>query len=295
MFLFFFLNIFFRNLIFWWSIFVLITIVFLFITKIKLSFSRGVNYFIFQEFLGLLFIIFIGIILQFFVLILKVGMSPFHFWVYSVISSLDGNILIWFLTFQKLPFLPIFVIFFNLLFFFILFFGVVFCYLQVYSLKNFKYIFFVSSTESFNWLVLGLLVGVWGFFLFFFYYFFRIIFLISEISFFGLNLISLETVFVFINIPLTVSFFLKIFLLYTSLFIYDFFLLFILILIFLSSLSFLYWLLFFSVKKFNLYKDYYLNLFFIPFILFFFVVFYHFSKINYITLIEWSSLRNDRT
>lgn len=74
--------------------FLIITLIYLFIGKSKGSFSRMLNYFIIQEFLGLIFLFFGIFIFQLFILLIKVGASPFHFWVYSIVYSLDGYILI---------------------------------------------------------------------------------------------------------------------------------------------------------------------------------------------------------
>lgn len=51
------------------------------------------NYFIIQEFIGLLFLVFSGFIFQFLILIVKVGVSPLHFWIYSVVGSINNYIL----------------------------------------------------------------------------------------------------------------------------------------------------------------------------------------------------------
>lgn len=288
-FLFFFLNIFFSNVVFWWSIFVLITLLFLFINKVSLSFSRSLNYFVFQEFLGLIFLISLGLTFQFFILLIKVGVSPFHFWGFSILSYLDRFLLIWFLTFQKLPFIPVIIYLFRSLYFIVFFFGLVYCYFQIYILKNFKFMFFVSSTESFNWLLFGLIFGFWGVILLFFYYIFNIFFLIVYINFFGLGFLPLETVFVFVNIPFSITFFFKILLLNLSVFLYDFFLLIILLLIFFSTLSFIGWISFFRLKSLSFTKDFYHYLSFLIWVFFYIFIFYLFSKINYIALIEWSS------
>lgn len=260
------------NIIFWWSIFVLITLTYLFLLKLSGNFSGGVNYFIFQEALGLIFLIFLGAGLQFFILILKVGVSPFHFWVYRVISYLDGYLLMWFLTFQKLPFLAVLSYLFSFKFFFLLRFGIFVCYLQIYVLKNFKYLFFVSSTESFNWLFFSLILGASTFLFFSIYYILNMMILIFYINF-SFSFPLLETSLVFLNIPLSVSFFLKIFMLFLGVNLLGRVMLFLLIFIFLSSLSFLFWLSLYSLKNSSLFKDSYHLLYFILFITGFFAIF----------------------
>lgn len=273
----------------WWSIFILITLVFLFISKINLSFSSALNYFIFQEVTGFLFLVFIGRILQIFLLIIKVGVSPLHFWVYNIISSLDNYLLLWFLTFQKLPFIPSLFYFLNFIFIFLLILGLLYCYFQIFIIKNFKLIFFVSSTESFNWIILGCYFGFWSFFLIFFYYILNIIFLVSYTSLNSLFIFSLETILVFLNLPLTVSFYLKIFILFISVTLYDFYFLLILGFIFISSLSFIYWIFNYRVYSNYKFKDFYTNIYFLFYFYLLFFIYYRFSKNYYITLIGWSS------
>lgn len=272
-FLIFILNLLINNILFWWTIFLLLTLLYLFLRKSKGSLRRILNYFIIQEFMGLLFLIFSGFIFQFLIVMIKVGVSPFHFWIYSVVGSLNNFILIWFLTFQKLPFIPILMLLFNYMFFYLLFLGLFLCYLQIYVLKNSKFLFSISSTESFNWLLFGVLRGFISLILISFYYLFRIVFLITFINSNSRNFILLETSLVFLNIPFRVSFFLKIFILKLSFFVYDIFLLFLLIIIFFSSLSLIRWFTIFRLKNSKIFKDYYSWSRFIIYYIFFIVFF----------------------
>lgn len=84
------LNLFTCNLVFWWSVFLAITILFIFINKSNGSISAILNYFVIQEFLGLVFLLLNFYLVQFVILIIKVGIAPFHFWVFSVVNSLSG-------------------------------------------------------------------------------------------------------------------------------------------------------------------------------------------------------------
>lgn len=242
-----------------------------------------VNYFIIQEVLGLLFLVFRGLLLQLLVLIIKVGVAPFHFWIFSVVYSLDNYILIWFLTFQKLPFIPVLLLLFSYFFLFIIFIGLVFCYLQIYNIKNFKLILVLSSTESFNWILLGLIFGVFGFIFIVLFYFLNIIFFIVFLNRNNFSFLNLETVLVFLNIPIGAVFFVKIFILYLGFFVFDFILFFILFLIFLSSLSFIYWLMIQNIVSTTVFKNSYINLYFFVYFICFILFFYHFSK-SYIIL-----------
>ena len=143
---------------------------FVLLNKIQGEFRNSLNYFLLQEFLGFIFLVFITTFLQYILLMMKVGIRPFHFWVLSVFLNLDNYMLLWFLTFQKLPFVPVLFLLFKFVFYFIIFLGVVFCYIQLINIKNYKVILVLSSTESFNWLLLGILMGIWGFLLMVFYY-----------------------------------------------------------------------------------------------------------------------------
>lgn len=265
-------------MIFWWRIFLIITLVYLFISKSKGSFSRILNYFIIQEFLGLIFLFFGLAFFQLIILLIKVGAAPFHFWVYSVVYSLDGYILIWFLTFQKIPFISVLIYYSMSLFFIILIVGIVFCYLQIFFLKNYKLIFLISSSERFNWVLFGFIGGIFSLGIIFLYYFFNMLILIRYLNLNGGSFLGLETVLVFLNIPLRVTFFVKIFRLYIIFLVFDIYIFFILLLIFLSSLGLFYWFNTFSLSVTKIFKDYYTNFYFIIYFLSLIIFFYHFSK-----------------
>ena len=273
------------NLLIWWSVFIIITLTFIFLNKIQGDFGNSLNYFLLQEFLGFLFLIFFSMFIQYIILIIKVGISPFHFWVVSVFLNLDNYMLIWFLTFQKLPFVPVLLLLFKFIIFFLILLGILFCYFQLINIKNYKTILVLSSTESFNWLILGLIIGIWGFFLFTFYYLFSIIFLLNYQIIFNWINYFLEFFLVFLNIPLSFSFFLKIFILNLRIRFLGLSIIFLIIIIFLSSLSFINWFVVYRVfvgKKFQDQINYALIFLYFLFIVIFF---FRFSKINYIILI----------
>lgn len=246
---FFIFNCFVCNIVVWWSVFLLITLVFVFLGKVfNSSFSSLLNYFIIQEFLGLVFLIFNFWIFQFFVILIKVGVSPFHFWIFSVVLDVNGFLVLWFLTFQKLPFIPVIFYFFDFFSFYILVFGIVFCYFQIFLVKSYKGMLLISSTESFNWfIILGCFSFLSSFIMFFYYVFFLCFFLfysgLKDFDFF-----SWEFIFVFINIPIGIVFFVKIFSLFSSFLFSSFLFLFVLFFIFLSVLCFCFWILNFRTK-----------------------------------------------
>lgn len=142
------------------------TIVFIIINKSFGSFNGMLNYFIVQEFLGFCFILLNFPLLQFFILLFKIGIAPFHFWIFSVLNNMSGFPFVWFLTFQKLPFIPVVFHYFFDSFFFVLFFGIIVCYLQIFFLKSYKLILAISATESFSWLCIMLFFSFFSGFVF---------------------------------------------------------------------------------------------------------------------------------
>jgi len=272
------------NIIVWWNIFLLITIIFILLNKESNNYKSIINYFIIQESLGLLFLLLNLGFLQFFFIMLKVGVAPFHFWVFSIVDSVSNLNFLWFLTFQKLPFLIMLMQIFISIFFLFLFFGFVSCYYQIFFIRNFKSLLMISSTESFSWILFGLNFSIFNSLYLFFIYIFTIIFLILKVSgyFFSINW---EIMLIFINIPFSVTFFVKIFSL-SLIFNYSFlFFYFILILILISSIAFRLWLIYMCSKMADLFRNF--NMFFyllIPIILI--LIFYFSSKIYYIILIR---------
>nr|YP_009161991.1 NADH dehydrogenase subunit 2 [Litoditis aff. marina PmI]AKS28841.1 NADH dehydrogenase subunit 2 [Litoditis aff. marina PmI] len=238
-----------NNLIVWWSIFLMMTILFTLLNKSNKSYSSVFNYFIIQESLGLLFLVFSGGMLQFFIVLMKIGVAPLHFWIFNVTNNIINYSLMWFLTFQKLPFLVILLQMFWLNSFYLLMFGLLTCYLQMFIMKSYKNLIIISSTESFNWIILGLFFSVLNSLYLFIYYFVLMAMLISKFTKFSQNFINWETNLVFLNIPFSVSFFVKIFSLSEILKFESFFVLLLLFLMFLSVLAFSFWLINLSMKN----------------------------------------------
>nr|YP_009092004.1 NADH dehydrogenase subunit 2 [Uncinaria sanguinis]AHI51924.1 NADH dehydrogenase subunit 2 [Uncinaria sanguinis] len=238
-----------NNILVWWSIFLLMTLIFIMLNKKCGSYSSMFNYFIMQESLGLLFLMFSFQYFQLLILMLKIGMAPFHFWVFSVTNNIYGLNLMWFLTFQKLPFLLIYLqlMVSNVLYLLLL--GLIFCMLQMLLVKTYKNLLILSSTESFNWITLGFLMSFFNVFIIFFYYFFLMIMVIPNFSFLSLkNFIGWETMLIFMNFPFSVNFFVKIFSLSEIFKIYSFSFLLVLLMMFISVLSISFWMINLSTK-----------------------------------------------
>src|SRR3954466_7445450 len=108
------------------------------------SYSVLVNYFIIQEVVGLLFLFFNFLLAQLVILFIKVGVAPLHFWLFRVLLGVYDLNFLWFLTFQKLPFVFVIYQLGVSLLFFLLFFGLLFCYFQIFLLKRFKFLVIIS-------------------------------------------------------------------------------------------------------------------------------------------------------
>lgn len=161
----------------------------------------------------------------------------------------------WFLTFQKLPFLLVLLQFILRNIIFVLVLGLLMCIIQMLLTKSYKNLLILSSTESFNWVLMGFIISFFNVFLIFLYYFFIMLYLIPKyelIRFKGF--LGWETMLVFINLPFRVRFFVKIFALTEMLKIYDLVVLLLLFMIFLSVLSLSFWLVNLSVKNLIDYK-----------------------------------------
>nr|AQX44519.1 NADH dehydrogenase subunit 2 [Gnathostoma sp. MMS-2017] len=230
------------NVLIWWSIFLLMTIIFCFLSKEDLSYSSLVNYFIIQETLGLFFLILNFSLLQFLIVMMKVGVSPLHFWVFSVTNGLSGSMVMWFLTFQKMPFFPVLVQIFNYALVLLLMFGVFFCFMQLFLLKGYKNMMIVSSTESLNWILLMLFFSMLDVIFLFLYYFFFMVFLMPYFNKKEGLFFNWEMVLVFMNIPVTVNFFIKIFSLFELFSLESVMVLFLLFLMFMTVISLSIWL-----------------------------------------------------
>lgn len=240
------------------------TLIFVILNKSLKRINSLFNYFIIQETLGLFFLLLSYSFFQFIFVILKIGVAPLHFWIFNVLNNISGINLIWFLTFQKIPFLIILSYIFSIIFLLLILFGVIICYYQIFSLKNYKNIILVSSTESFNWVILGFFLSFFNVLFLFFYYIFNIIIILFKYNMLDNMFLDWEVILTFINLPFRVNFFVKIFSLREILKVTNIIPLFLLFLIFLSSLSIIYLLVNLSVKDIMIKTNNY-NLFFILF------------------------------
>nr|QWK40683.1 NADH dehydrogenase subunit 2 [Stephanurus dentatus] len=244
-----------NNVVLWWSVFLLMTLVFVMLNKVTKSYSSLFNYFIIQESLGLLFLMFSFGWFQLLIVMFKVGMAPFHFWIFSVTNSVLGFNLMWFLTFQKLPFLVVLLQMVVNGVVYLLVLGLLMCFFQMLLMKGCKNLLVLSSTESFNWIMLGVLVSILNVFVIFIYYFVLMVFIIPKFEgFMNMDFVGWETALVFMNLPFSVNFFVKIFSLTEILKVEGFSVLLLLFMMFFSVLSLSFWLVNLSTKNFLAFK-----------------------------------------
>nr|UDL72615.1 NADH dehydrogenase subunit 2 [Torquenema toraliforme] len=255
-----------NNILVWWSIFLLMTLVFVALNKSINSYSSLFNYFVMQESLGLIFLMFSIGYFQIMIVMFKIGMAPFHFWIFSVTNSVVGFNLMWFLTFQKLPFLLIFLQMMVGKLIFLLMIGLMFCLFQMLLMKTYKNLLVLSSTESFNWITLGFMMSFLNILFIFLYYCVLMIMIIPKFEMLNINnFIGWETMLVFMNLPFSVNFFVKIFSLSEILKVQSFGFLLLLFLMFFSALSLGFWMVNLSTKFYNSFKySKSMFLFFVP-------------------------------
>nr|UXK95558.1 NADH dehydrogenase subunit 2 [Macropostrongyloides yamagutii] len=244
-----------NNILVWWSVFLMMTLVFVALNKSVNSYSGLFNYFVMQESLGLFFLMFSYGYLQILIVMFKIGMAPFHFWIFSVTNSVLGFNLMWFLTFQKLPFLLIFLQMMVGKLFFLLMLGLLFCLFQMLLMKTFKNLLILSSTESFNWITMGFLMSFFNILFIFIYYCVLMTMVIPKFELFNNNnYIGWETVLIFMNLPFSVNFFVKIFSLSEIFKVQSMGFLFMLFLMFFSALSLGFWMVNLSTKFYDVTK-----------------------------------------
>nr|YP_003434464.1 NADH dehydrogenase subunit 2 [Mecistocirrus digitatus]ACX85089.1 NADH dehydrogenase subunit 2 [Mecistocirrus digitatus] len=239
-----------NNMIVWWSIFLLMTLLFILMNKLTMSYSSLYNYFILQESLGLLFLLLTVNYVQLMILLMKIGVAPMHFWIFSITNGLSLMNLMWFLTLQKLPFLLILLQIMLNYVFFLLIFGLFVCMMQMLMMKSYKNLMVLSSTESFNWILMSFIFSFINVVFVFMYYFFLMLYLINKFNDEDKKkYLSWETVLVFMNLPFSVNFFVKIIGLSEVLKNFNLVMLILLFMMFMSMLSLSFWMIILSVKN----------------------------------------------
>jgi len=146
-------------------------------------------------------------ILQIILVFIKIGASPFHFWIFYFTAFLWGFSFLWFFIYSKIIYLPL-ILFLGAPQFF-LFLGLFVVYLQILKNSRIINLLIFTSLESFNWNFLLLRHFFLSFMFLILFYFFRVLCLVWDIL--EGFLFSIETIFIFISIPLIISFRLKLF------------------------------------------------------------------------------------
>lgn len=243
-----------NNIVVYWRLFLIITLLFVILNKEKGGYISNFNYFIIQEVLGLIFLLFSRSFIVFFVILIKIGVAPLHFWIFSITNNIRNLRLIWFLVFQKVPaFFILIQNFYNYIY--LLLFGLLLCYLQLYLMKGQKNIIIISSTESFNWIIIGFIFTFFSPIFLFVYYSLLMLFILPKVTEIQHLDFNITTILVFLNTPFSVVFFVKVFSLVEILINENYLL--VLLLIFAIRLSIYrigYWLVNYSLKD-NYFKS----------------------------------------
>nr|YP_009442445.1 NADH dehydrogenase subunit 2 [Camallanus cotti]ATO58495.1 NADH dehydrogenase subunit 2 [Camallanus cotti] len=239
------------NVILWWSMFFFFTVCFIWMVVIGGNFSSVLNYFLVQEVCGFLFLVFSSYQLIF--LLVKMGVSPCHFWVFMVCKDLDTTLLSWFLSMQKLPYVLVYIVLSSSVFVLVLFFGVLVCHFQYFFLSDLVSAVLVSSTESFNW-VLGFYDLGMGFEMLLWY---LMIFFLLTFSCSGNSAVSWYLSLIFMSLPFGFVFLVKVFALSGLVGYMGLFFMFIVMTMFVSYLCFFVWVMmmsmFFMLDYFSLF------------------------------------------
>ncbi len=181
-----------------------------FLSLLKQKYYSLLNYFIVQELGGILFLILRISTLSVWFIFLKVGVSPLHFWVFSVVSSLKDWILVWFNSIQKLPYLsPLFLLFFYSSLITLLIGSLIILH-QLILVKRFYLILTLSSIESFNTLLIYSQEDSFSSLIIIIIYWFLNWFILSFNSL-NSSLLTVEIVLWMIRFPLGLSFIFKFF------------------------------------------------------------------------------------
>lgn len=142
-------------------------------------------------------------------LIVKIAIAPFHFWIVNTLHSLQGWAFSWVLTFQKLPGAIILTQMIDNITYYLLLLGSVLCSLQMIIVSKPKSVILFSTTVTTRWVLLTSF-DVFMNLIFLFIYFSAISLLINERQREQNLEVSYMIVLVLISFPLTLIFILKV-------------------------------------------------------------------------------------
>lgn len=201
------------NLVLWWRILILTTLVFLTAVKTNIESYRIIKYFIIQEAasltIGVIILFSIPLFLIRILIIIKVALAPFHFWVVSALQSLQGWPFAWVVTFQKIPGILILSQIINNLIYIILIIGSIICSIQMIVTVKPKTIVLLSTTVTSRWVVITIYDTISNM-IFLTFYFTRIALLLNErLREQGIN-VEYLFILVLLSFPLTIIFIFKV-------------------------------------------------------------------------------------
>jgi len=155
-----------RNLLLWWSVLILTTLIFLAAVKTNLESYSIVKYFMIQEAasltIGVLILFSLPVIIVRVIIIIKLALAPFHFWVIRALHSLQGWPFSWVVTFQKLPGILILTQIMDIKGFVILVMGRVLCSLQIITAVKPKTIILLSTTVTSSWVIMTMFDNIFN-------------------------------------------------------------------------------------------------------------------------------------
>lgn len=144
----------------------MVTLIFLTAVKTNFESYRIVKYFIVQETAGLT----IGVIILFsmpilligIIIIIKLAIAPFHFWVVTALQSLQGWPFRWVVTFQKLPGTLMLTQILDAKRFVLLVIGRILCSIQMMITFKPKTIILLSTTVTSRWVIITIFDSIFN-------------------------------------------------------------------------------------------------------------------------------------
>lgn len=126
------------------------------------SYMGAVIYYVVQEFTSLLFLLAYGSAVCRVILLVKLAVSPFHWWILEAARNFNQLYLVaWSMSFQKLPYLPVLGMFWRPRLTYVVLFGIMLVRLQVLAEQSSYKFFLIASTVSTGWICLFLGQRLW--------------------------------------------------------------------------------------------------------------------------------------
>ncbi len=144
------------SVLLWWGVLLMMSVIFLAYIK-HTEDRRLLKYFIIQEFAGIILGLLLlagyqGILINI-LLIIKLAIAPFHFWLITAIEHIRDIAFTWATTFQKLPAGLILLQLMNPRTLSLLALGTIYSVLHLFTITTAKGIILVSSTTTIGWIL----------------------------------------------------------------------------------------------------------------------------------------------